>query len=96
MNRNAYIFVFDTTVNLDFGQIHGRIVSIPGLYSWFHYILSSYVLIYNGDSNTLTQELLKIIPNVRFQIFKVDLSSRNGWLPKEAWDWIERMRVEMS
>ena len=96
MNRNAYILVFDNTTILDFSHIHDRIVSIPGLFSWFHYILSSYVLIYDGDSDMLTQELLKIIPNIRFLVFKVDLSSRNGWLPREAWDWIEKMRVTLN
>ena len=31
-----------------------------------------------------------------FLVFKIDLTSRNGWLPKEAWEWIEKMKKEVA
>ena len=91
MSKYAYALMFDTDDNLDYNDIHKKITSLPDLYSWFHYLRCSYVLISEVDTNAITQEMIKIIPNKRFLIFRIDLKSRNGWLPKEAWDWIEKM-----
>ena len=96
MSRYAYALMFDTDDNLDYNSVHKSITSIQGLYSWFHYLQSSYVLISESDTNVLTQELIKILPNKRFLIFRIDLATRNGWLPKEAWDWIEKMKDQVS
>lgn len=94
MNRYAYALMFDTDDNLDYNAIHKGITSMPGLYSWFHYLRSSYILISENDSNELTQQILKVIPNKRFLLFQIYLNSRNGWMPKEAWDWIEKQSQE--
>lgn len=88
--------MFDTDDNLNYNIVHQNITSIHGLYSWFHYLQSSYVLISELDSYALTQEIIKIIPNKRFLVFSVDLRTRNGWLPKDAWDWIEKMKKEVG
>jgi hypothetical protein len=94
MNRYAYALMFDTDDNLDYNAIHKGITSMQGLYSWFHYLQSSYILISGNDSNVLTQQILKIIPNKRFLLFQIYLNSRNGWMPKEAWEWIEKQSQE--
>lgn len=96
MNRYAYVFMFDTDDSLDYNDIHKKITAISGLYSWFHYLQSSYVLISSLETNDLTQEIIKVIPNKRFLVFKIDLNTRNGWLPKEAWEWIEKMKKEVA
>lgn len=91
MSRYAYALMFDTDDNLDYNVIHKKITELPALKNWFHYLRSSYILICESDSNTIAQNIIRIIPNKRFLIFRVDLNSRNGWLPKEAWEWIENM-----
>lgn len=91
MNKYAYALMFDTDDNLDYNDVHKKLTSLPCFYSWFHYLRSSYVLISELDTNAITQEMIKIIPDKKFLIFRIDLRSRNGWLPKEAWDWIEKM-----
>ena len=94
MSKFAYALMFDVTDSLDYNEIHKKIINIPNLYSWFHYLQSSYILISEEDSYFLTQEIIKIMPNKRFLLLRVDLASRNGWMPKEAWEWIEKMRAE--
>lgn len=96
MNKHAYALMFDIDDNLDYNVIHQNITSIPGLYSWFHYLQSSYVLISELDTIALAQEIIRIIPNKRFLVFSVDLRTRNGWLPKDAWDWIAKMTKEVG
>lgn len=88
--------MFDTDDNLDYNEVHKKITTIPGLVSWFHYLQSSYILIRDSTSYELTQELIKIIPNKRFPIFRVDLETGNGWMPKEAWEWIENKAREIN
>ena len=95
MSKFAYVLMFDTDDDLDYNTIHNKIIIIQGLYSWFHYLQSSYVLIYDSNSSDLAAKIREIIPNKRFLIFEVDLSTRHGWLPKDAWDWIEKMRTEI-
>lgn len=96
MSRYAYALMFDTDDNLNYNEIHNKITTIPNLLSWFHYLQSSYIFISELDSNELTQHLIKIIPNKRFLLFRIDLSSRNGWMPKEAWEWIEKKAREIN
>ena len=96
MNRHAYIMMFDTDDSLDYNEIHKGITSMQGLYSWFHYLRSSYILISDKDSNELTQQIIKVIPNKRFLLFMCDLNTRNGWMPREAWDWIEKKSHEVE
>ena len=95
MNKTAYVLMFDTDDLLDYTQIHTKFTQIPGLYSWFHYLQSSYIFIYNSTSSDLAAHVRDIIPNNRFLIFEINLSSRHGWLPREAWDWIEKMKNEI-
>lgn len=96
MNNYAYALMFDIDDALNYSDIHNKITSMPNLYSWFHYLRSSYILISSCDNEELAENIRKIIPNKRFLIFKVDLSTRHGWLPREAWDWIEKMRSEIE
>ena len=96
MSKYAYVLMFDTDDNLDYNEIHKEITSIPMLYSWFHYLQSSYILISGAESNELTQQIIKIIPNKRFLLFQIDLSTRNGWMPIEAWEWIEKKTSEVK
>lgn len=84
--------MFDIDDTLDYNDIHNKLTSMPYLYSWFHYLQSSYIFISSYNHEELAEYIRKIIPNKRFLIFKVDLSTRHGWLPREAWDWIERMK----
>ncbi len=95
MNKTAYVLMFDTDDLLDYSQIHNKVTHIPGLYSWFHYLQSSYILIYNSTSSDLAAHVRDIIPNKRFLIFEINLATRHGWLPREAWDWIEKMKNEI-
>ena len=96
MSKYAYALMFDIDDNLDYSEVHKQVTTIPSLLSWFHYLQSSYILISESDSNELTQYLIKIIPNKRFLLFRIDLSSRNGWMPKEAWEWIEKKAREID
>ena len=52
-------------------------------------------MIYNSNSSDLAAYVRGIIPNKRFLVFEINLATRHGWLPKEAWEWIEKMKNEI-
>jgi hypothetical protein len=90
MQRTAYILTFDRDDNRNYKAIHNKIVSLPSVLNWSHYIKSSYILIASTDSATkLNNEVLTVFPTKRFLLMEVNLRNRNGRLPVEAWNWIK-------
>lgn len=96
-NRVAYILTFDREDNLNYKDIHDKIIAIEGITNWFHYIKSSYIFITTITSaTTLQEQIMKIIPSKRFLLVEVNLKNRNGWLPPEAWSWIKKQTEKIS
>ena len=91
MIRKAYILTFDRDDDYDYKNIHDRIVSLPEVLNWFHYVKSSYILIATVNSaTTLNNKLMRIMSNKRFLLIEVNIENRNGRLPQEGWEWLRR------
>lgn len=87
----AYILTFDRDDERNYAKLHDRIVALPEVLNWFHYVKSSYILIATVSSATiLNNKLMQIMPDKRFLLIEVNLENRNGRLPKEAWEWLRR------
>jgi len=90
MYRRAYILSFDRDENRDYKKIHNKIINLPSVITWSHYVKSSYILIANTNSATqLNNEILKVLTNTRFLLIEINLRNRNGCLPSKAWDWLK-------
>lgn len=91
MSRKAYILTFDRDDMLNYKEIHDKIISLPDLTNWFHYIKSSYILITTAQSASILSGKIKpFMPDKRFLVVELNLNNRNGWLPNDAWDWIRK------
>lgn len=93
MERRAYIITFDKgglIDTFDYNQFHERLTKAEGVISWWHYLQTTYILIVGANSNaaTITNAIMEAMPNKHFFVSKLDLKDHNGWLPQEAWDWI--------
>ena len=93
----SYIVTFDKGGILDtfdYVDFHEKLTKVQGLISWWHYLETTYILIVPNSSSAtiITQFLISIAPNKQFFISKVDLKDHGGWLPKEAWDWINTQK----
>ncbi len=91
----SYIVTFDKGGILDtfdYAKFHEQLTNAKGLLSWWHYLPTSYILLVPDSSNSalITQFILPLAPNKHFFVAKVDLKDHNGWLPQEAWDWINK------
>lgn len=97
MKYKVYILTYDRDGDWDWKTIHDKITSMDGIVNWFHYVKSSYILIStSGSATDICNQLYNIIPKKRFLLLEVDLNNRNGWLPKEAWDWLRKYRDIIS
>jgi hypothetical protein len=55
---------------------------------WWHYLDSTWLISTFEDAQTLASRLLSVIDaNDRLLVIRVS-NERQGWLPKDAWDWI--------
>lgn len=93
MFKKAYILNFDINgKDFDQNKFHNNLIKMPGIIGWWHYLQSSYVLIveYNTSASSLTNSIMKLIPNKEFFVCELKLSDHDGWLPKEAWDWLAK------
>lgn len=87
----AYILVFDRwQIGISMYKLHEAIKSSPNIKTWWHYLRSCYIIISDLDIVELRKAIRKIIPKKRFLLMSVNLDQSDGWLPKEAWDWIRK------
>jgi hypothetical protein len=100
MSKYAYILVFDRDDNLDYVEIHKKITEMPSLYSWFHYIRSSYILISSQQAAHQFIEEVRAAIGMEKQLLLMKVSLEggdyNGWLPTDAWEWIRERYKELS
>ena len=72
-------------------EFHNKLIALPSIINWFHYIKSSYILVSNVSSATMiSNDIRKILPNNRFLVVELNLKNRNGILPEKAWDWLRK------
>ena len=65
--------------------------------SWWHYLKSTWIL-YTNDSVDAWQKKIKAVVdnNDNFIVVDITCRTRNGWLPKKAWEWIRNHENSQS
>jgi len=92
-NDKFYIVILDIvemTKSFDVKGFHTKFVSTPGIKAWWHYLSSMYIVkVHSGVSAFDISKLVRILaPNKHFFASEIILENYDGWLPKDAWDWI--------
>jgi hypothetical protein len=95
MNTKAYIINFDKGGFLDkfdYKKFHENFTTAKGIISWWHYIESSYIVITkpNISATNISDFVARQMKDKHFFVGELNLKNHNGWLPKEAWDWINK------
>jgi hypothetical protein len=99
MLRRTYIITFDKGGLFDlfdYNKFHQSIINASGLISWWHYLESTYIIVVNNNvtATNVSEFLRQIAPNKQFFVTEINLRSHNGFLPQEAWDWINKFANE--
>lgn len=93
MNYKVYIINFDKDGvydKFDYNKFHNDLITTKGIINWWHYISSSYIIIteWNVLANQVTELVQDLMPNKKFFVCELNLKNHNGWLPEDAWEWI--------
>jgi hypothetical protein len=94
MSYKTYIINFDRGGlfdTFDYGKFHNSLTTAKGLINWWHYLESSYIIVTEQTTTaTNVSDFVKNnMPNKYFIVVELKLDNHNGWLPREAWDWIK-------
>jgi hypothetical protein len=97
MYRKAYIINFDKGGSFDsfeYKSFHDTLTTAKGVINWFHYLESSYILIVdrNISASNISDFVQPLLPNKYFLVCELNLRNHNGWLPQEAWTWIDKYK----
>ena len=57
---------------------------------WWHYLQSSWIVATNESSQQIWNRLAATIDQTDFLLIIEVRKDRYGWLPKDAWDWINQ------
>jgi hypothetical protein len=64
---------------------------------WFRFNPTSWVIYTNKDADTWASRLKEFVqPGGKLFICKLDVSDRQGWLPKAFWDWLRKRQASQS
>lgn len=94
--KKAYIITIDKGGGLidgfNYENFHAAVLSIPGIVNWWHYLQSTYIVItqFSTSAHHISNHLIPVTSTKQKQFFvcQLNLKDHNGFLPKEAWDWI--------
>jgi len=89
MNNKLYILSFDLST-ADINGLHQLIKTSQYINDWWHYLGSTYILSSNYTLDTIQNQIKVKYPGFHFLLMEVDPKAANGWLPKDAWKWINK------
>src|SRR2546427_572506 len=95
-----FIVVFDRAPAGRYKQFHEEFVQHPAIRNWWHYVKSCYIVGGQLTSSELSKHYRAVakkygIPENHL-VMRVDLRSRQGWLPPKAWEWVQRAAPEQD
>lgn len=85
---NKIYFIAIDPYKTDALSLYNIITTNPYVITWWHYLESIYLIKSAYTLGTIQNDIIAKWPNQRFLIMEVNAHNFSGWLPKEAWDWI--------
>lgn len=90
----AYIITFNRKLfeSLDYSKFHTDLTTASAIIDWWHFLENAYIVIVESrfTATDINNYLMQIAPNKNFFVCQLNLSDHNGWLPPQAWDWVNR------
>jgi hypothetical protein len=66
--------------------------TLKSLGSWMHYFSNSIILYTEYDAVSIYEQIENINKNKYTLVIKLDQSNYYGWMPEEAWNWIQERK----
>ena len=81
-------------------ELNNKSKNYSGLYDaiknsgseWWHYLETAWIVESSRTSDQISTQLSSYIDKGQdfLLVIKIDASQKQGWLPKEAWDWLNK------
>ena len=71
-------------------QLHEVIKNSELISNWSHYLFSVYLFVSENSLKDINQEIKHKWPNQDYFISEIEPKKVSGWLPGEAWEWIDK------
>lgn len=92
MNK-AFLILFEKETNTSAQRkiLHDTLTTDKNVKGWWHYITNSYIIITDNTvtAGSVRDFLQKKIPNTNILVLQITYNDYDGFLKKEAWDWME-------
>ena len=77
--------------SFNYKVFHNKLTQTNGVKSWWHYLESTYIIRVDPSVNAFhISELMDVIaPDKMYFTSEIKFQDYSGWLPNEAWNWIE-------
>ena len=87
-----YLVIFDRQLDKSYKGFHETFVAHRHIFKWWHFIRSSYIVGTDLSVGDLSRHVRSSFEQNGLRsthlVLRVDLSERQGMLPKGAWGWI--------
>ena len=96
MNK-VYLITYNPDLNFNKSTFHNYIDSLfkKGYISdWWHYIDETYLVASNLEVNQLYNSIFPGVPQRYLLIIEVNTNNAQGWIPKEAWTWLQKYQIK--
>jgi hypothetical protein len=90
-----YLISYKSDQNFNDVIFHGYIDSLykkRTITDWWHYTDHTYMVVSNLDANGIYNAVFPGVPRRNLLIIAVNPNITQGWLPKTAWDWINKYK----
>ncbi len=84
---NAYLISYDTNLTST-RAAHAAITESGAINEWWHYLNGTYIVTSNKNLDDLTQAVKIKWPGDDSLLIMPATKPTGGWLPKDAWLWI--------
>ena len=82
-----YLLVVDTTQkSLD--DIIEAVDKAPGVLNWYKFMPGAAVVVMDRDLSEANKAVRLLLPRQRFLLVRLEKGAKNGWLPRQAWDFM--------
>lgn len=84
---NKYLITYDLkNKSRNYDDLY---IAIKSLGAWWHYLDSTWIVKTNLSSQQIWNTLgSRILTTDHLLIIKIDTSDEWGWLPQDAWNWL--------
>jgi len=87
-----YLVTYNSDIYFNKAIFHGYMTSLypRHISDWWHYIDTTYLIASSLDVNQLYNGIFPGVPLRYLLIIEVDPDNAQGWLPKDAWAWLQK------